>query len=276
MTDKPVALVTGGASGLGAAIVAHFARKGWGVALNYRDEAKADAVLSDLEQAGSAARVQKVRADVTNRSEVRRLFDDAVAAFGKVDILINCAGFNRDAAFLEMTDEAWDSVVAVHLKGPFICCQEYVIHNPTDPGHIINLGATCEFQGRQNGVNFHSAKGGVLALTKCLARELAPRIRVNCLIPGQVDTPEVRTRYHLDRPEARDKVVSGIPMGHRGLGRCHPHGGHGPRGPVYDGRQLLCQWRRLHALKAPLAAPVRAPDRPTRACNRNSGQGTGP
>lgn len=115
-----------------------------------------------------------------------------------------------------MTDEDWDSVVAVHFKGTFICCQEYVLHNPANPGHIINLGATCGLQGRRNGVNFCSAKGGVLALTKCLARELAPRIQVNCLIPGQVDTPEVRTRYRLDEPDARERVVSAIPMGRIG------------------------------------------------------------
>ncbi len=216
MTDKRVALVTGGASGLGAAIVGHFAQKGWGVAMNYRDEAKADALLSYLKRAATAARVLKVKADVTDRTQVRQMFDDTVETFGKVDFLVNCAGFNRDAPFLEMTDEAWDSVVAVHLKGTFICCQEYVLHNPSNPGHIINLGATCGFRGRKNGVNFCSAKGGVLALTKCLARELAPRIQVNCLIPGQVDTPEVRTRYQLDKPEELESVVASIPMGRIG------------------------------------------------------------
>ena len=121
--------------------------------MNYRDETKADALLSDLEQGGIAAQVLKVRADVTDRTEVRQMFDDTVGTFGKVDFLINCAGFNRDAPFLEMTDEAWDSVVAVHLKGTFICCQEYVFHNPTNPGHIINLGVICGFQGRKNDVN---------------------------------------------------------------------------------------------------------------------------
>jgi NAD(P)-dependent dehydrogenase (short-subunit alcohol dehydrogenase family) len=144
------------------------------------------------------------------------MFDETVEAYGKVDILINCAGINRDAPFLEMTDEAWDNVVGAHLKGTFICCQEYVFHNPDNPGHIINLGATCGLQGRKNGVNFCSAKGGVFALTKCLARELAPRIQVNCLIPGQMDTQEVRSRYHLDRPEELERVVGGIPMGRIG------------------------------------------------------------
>ena len=216
MTETSVAVVTGGASGLGAAVVAHLARKGWGVTLNYRDPAKAEALAAALGKEGAAARLLKVKADVTTRAEVRRMFDETVAAFGKLDVLVNCAGFNRDAPIMEMTDETWDSVIAVHLTGTFICCQEYVFHNPSNPGHIINLGATCGLQGRMNGANFCSAKGGVFALTKCLARELAPRIQVNCLVPGQTDSPEVRARYNLDDPEACARVVSGIPMGRLG------------------------------------------------------------
>jgi NAD(P)-dependent dehydrogenase (short-subunit alcohol dehydrogenase family) len=216
MLYEKVVVVTGGASGLGAALVVHFARMNWLVTMNYRDETKAQAVLSELEQDGVAERVLKAKADVSDRSQVRQMFDETVEAYGKVDILINCAGINRDAPFLEMTDEAWDNVVGAHLKGTFICCQEYVFHNPDNPGHIINLGATCGLQGRKNGVNFCSAKGGVFALTKCLARELAPRIQVNCLIPGQMDTQEVRSRYHLDRPEELERVVGGIPMGRIG------------------------------------------------------------
>ena len=212
MSDKSVALITGGASGLGAAIVSHFAHSGWGVVMNYRDRSKADALFDSLENESVGSHVLRLEADVTDRAQVRQMFDVSQETFGNVDVLINCAGFNRDAPFLEMTDDEWDSVVAVHLKGAFICCQEYVFHNSDRSGHIINLGATCGFQGRKNGANFCSAKGGVLALTKCLARELAPRIQVNCLIPGQMDTPEVRSRYDLDKPEELGRVVSGIPM----------------------------------------------------------------
>jgi len=216
MSNDPVAVVTGGASGLGAALVTHFARKGWAVTMNYRDDGKAQALFGGLERDGAAARVLKSKADVTDRAQVRRMFDETVEIFGKVDILINCAGVNRDAPLLEMTDEAWDTVINAHLKGTFICCQEFVLHHPDGPGHIINLGATCGLQGRKNGANFCSAKGGVLALTKCLARELAPRIQVNCLIPGSVDTPDVRERYRIDTPEGLEAVVSHIPMGRIG------------------------------------------------------------
>lgn len=216
MSDEHVIVVTGGASGLGAALVEHFAKQGHGVTMNYRDPAKAEALYSKLERDKAASRVIKCKADVSDRAQVRRMFDDTVETFGKVDVLINCAGFNRDASFLEMTDEAWDSVIGAHLKGTFICCQEFVFHNPSEPGHIVNLGASCGIQGRLNGVNFCSAKGGVTALSKCLARELAPRIQVNLLIPGSVDTPEVRERYHLDTPEGLERLLSGIPQGRIG------------------------------------------------------------
>jgi acetoacetyl-CoA reductase/3-oxoacyl-[acyl-carrier protein] reductase len=144
------------------------------------------------------------------------MFAKAVAEFGCVDVLINCAGVNRDAAFLDLTDEDWDLVVDTHLKGTFICSQEFVRHNTTESGNIINLGAACGIQGRVNGTNFCSAKGGVLAMTKCMARELAPRIRVNCLTPSAVDTEEVRERYALDTAEGLKKVLAGIPMGRLG------------------------------------------------------------
>lgn len=216
MNKEQVVLVAGGTSGLGAALVESFARKGCCVVMNYRDEGKARVVSEKLEEAGAASRLLKVQADVADRNQVQRMFDDTIKRFDRVDVLINCAGFNRDAPFLQMTDADWDSVVGAHLKGAFICAQEFVLHNPHNRGHIINFGAACALQGRKNGVNFCSAKGGVIALTKCLALELAPRIRVNCIIPGSVDTEEVRERYHLDTPEGLNKLLGGIPLGRLG------------------------------------------------------------
>ena len=132
--------------------------------------------------------------------------------FKQIDYLINFAGINRDGPFLEMTEEDWDSVVSVHLKGTFICCQEFAKLKSQSSRHIINISAACGIQGRKNGVNFCSAIAGVLAFTKCLALELSPSIQVNCLIPSAVDTPEVRERYKLDTKEGFDSVVKGIPM----------------------------------------------------------------
>lgn len=218
MRNDKVILITGGVSGLGKALVKNYAKKGYGVALNHigEAEAEADELILSIKKETSHAHILKVEADVTQRSQVKKMFQKAINSFDKIDYLVNCAGINRDASIMEMTDEDWDSVVNTHLKGTFMCCQEFVFHNSSNPGHIINLGAACALQGRENGVNFCSAKGGIIALTKCLALELAPKIQVNCLIPGSVDTGEVRERYNLDTTEGYTKLVESIPMGRLG------------------------------------------------------------
>ena len=207
MTDEHVVVITGGASGRGAALTAHFVGRGDHVTMNYRSQAKADKHACELNAQG---RLLAVKADVADRTEVIAMLDQTVERFGRLDVLINPAGINRDVPFLKLTDEDWDSVVDAHLMGTFICTQEFVRRKPEGPGHIINLGAGCVLQGRKNGANFCSAKGGIPALTKCLARELAPRIQVNCLIPSAVGTDEVRERYHLDGPEGLRRVLDGI------------------------------------------------------------------
>lgn len=214
MTDRGAILITGGARGLGAALTEHFAATGRDVVMNYRNATLAKRVSEAV--SGAAGHVLAVEADVKDRAEVQAMFGKAAAAFGGVTVLINCAGVNRDAPFLELTDEDWDTVVDTHLRGTFICSQEFARHLGDRPGSIINLGASCGLQGRLNGANFCSAKGGVFALTKCMARELAPRIRVNCLTPNAVDTEEVRERYALDTEEGLNTVLSGIPMGRLG------------------------------------------------------------
>lgn len=213
MKDKRVVVITGGASGLGAALTTHFIGRGDQVTMNYRNLAKADRMIAELD---AGDRLLPAKADVANRAEIVSMFDRTVERFGRLDVLINSAGINRDAPFLEITDEQWDSVVDAHLKGAFICSQEFVRRKPEGHAHIINLGAACALQGRKNGANFCSAKGGISALTKCLARELAPRIQVNCLVPGSVDTEEVRERYHLDDPAGLQRVLDGTPMARLG------------------------------------------------------------
>ena len=214
MTESGAILITGGARGLGAALTRHFAGIGRDVVMNYRNPALAERVSE--ETAGAAGHVLPVAADVRDRTQVQAMFAKAAETFREVTVLINCAGVNRDAAFLELTDEDWDIVVDSHLKGTFVCSQVFVTQLGDRSGSIVNLGAACGLQGRLNGANFCSAKGGVFALTKCMARELAPKIRVNCLTPSAVDTEEVRERYALDTDEGLQKVLSGIPMGRLG------------------------------------------------------------
>ena len=215
MVEKKVAIITGAGRGLGEAVAKDLLGKGISVVV--ADMNKIDIYKYKVNsQFNDSANIMFHQVDVSKRMEVKKMFASAYERFKQIDYLINFAGINRDAPFIEMTDEDWDSVISVHLKGTFICCQEFVKLKSQGKGHIINVSAACGIQGRKNGVNFCSAKAGVLAFTKCLALELSPRIQVNCLIPSAVDTPEVRERYNLDTKEGFDSVVKGIPMGRLG------------------------------------------------------------
>lgn len=216
MSEERVIVITGSSSGLGEVLIKNFAKKGFGVVLNYVVENEAEKVANDLREITDEAKILPYKADVANREQVKAMFDEVIAKFGRVDILINCAGINRDAPFTELTDELWDAVISAHLKGHFVCGQEYVLHNTDREGVIINLGAPCGQIGRKNGANFCSAKGGIITLTKCMAKELAPRIRVNCMIPGSVRTREVMDRYDLNTEAGLAKEVATLPMGRLG------------------------------------------------------------
>ena len=210
MDQNKIALITGAGRGLGAAVSEYMYSHGIRVIL-------VDNNKIDLKKfSPKNGNIQSYQVDVSKRAEVKKMFASAFKRFKQIDYLINFAGINRDAPFIEMTDEDWDSVVSVHLKGTFICCQEFAKLKSQSTRHIINVSAACGIQGRKNGVNFCSAKAGVLAFTKCLALELSPKIQVNCLIPSAVDTPEVRERHNLDTKEGFDSVVKGIPMGRLG------------------------------------------------------------
>ena len=212
MSEKRVVLVTGAATGLGAELIRSFAAKEFLVVINYLLDDEADILYREMRDNYGKDRVMMYQANVTDRTEVKQMYDEIINKFGRVDILINCAGINRDAAFIEITDETWDEVISTHLKGHFVCGQEYVFHNPDREGVIINLGAAAGSIGRKNGANFCAAKAGIIVLTKCMALELAPRIRVNCLVPGSVKTREVIERYDLDTDEGFSKELQTLPM----------------------------------------------------------------
>ncbi len=216
MSEDRVVVITGSSSGLGAAMIEDFAARGFGVCLNYIIEEDAEAAYEEVLAVTDDSKAMMYKADVADREQVRAMFDAVIDKFGRVDILVNTAGINRDAPFAEMTDENWHAVISAHLYGHFVCSQEYVFHNPDRDGVIINLGASCGQIGRKNGANFCAAKGAIFAFTKCLAQELAPRIRVNCLVPGSVKTGEVIERYDLETEEGLAKEIATLPMGRLG------------------------------------------------------------
>jgi 3-oxoacyl-[acyl-carrier protein] reductase len=206
-------LITGGMSDIGRTTALAFAQAGYRVAVNYRHRTEEAAAFAEtLMREGGAPRAIAIAADVRHRSEVRALFDQACQALGGIDVLVNNAGINRDRAFLDMTDEEWDTVIGTILNGTFYCSQEYARRYAGDGGNIIILGAITALKGRRNGANYCSARAAALTLTKCLALELAPRIRVNAVTPGRIDTEELRARYALDNPQTRKLFEQEVPL----------------------------------------------------------------
>ncbi|HEX2078000.1 MAG TPA: 3-oxoacyl-ACP reductase family protein [Longimicrobium sp.] len=206
------AVVTGGTRGIGRAIALALHREGYSVAVSYRSDECAAARLAA--ECGARERLLCCRADVADREQVQELMDRAHHAFGSIDVLVNNAGLNVDRPFLEMTEEEWDRVVDTNMKGVFLCSQSaarYMMEQE-DGGIIVNIGASTGIRARTNGINYCAAKAGVLVMTKCLAMELAPRIRVNCVIPGMTRTAELVGRYHLDDPEHLAAVEAAIPL----------------------------------------------------------------
>ncbi len=215
--DKKVILITGSSRGLGAHAAYRFAEKGHAVIINYsRSDKEADALLHTIEDETANPSIAAIRADVANRSEVKDMFESVCSRFGTCDVLVNMAGINKDGPFLSMSDDRWQSVIQTILTGTFICCQEFALRYTGDCGHIVNIGAVTGIRGRKNGVNYCSARAGVLNLTRCLALELAPKISVNTITPGYIATEEVVTRHSLHLKENHDKAVSLVPAGRLG------------------------------------------------------------
>jgi 3-oxoacyl-[acyl-carrier protein] reductase len=134
------------------------------------------------------------------------------------DVLVNNAARVVDRSVLEMTENEWDQVVDINLKGSFLCSQQAArqMLKQKDGGVILNIGASTGIRGRRNGSNTCASKAGLMLLTQCLALELAPRIRVNTIVPGMTLTDETRHRFGLDDPETRLAKESSIPMGRLG------------------------------------------------------------
>jgi NAD(P)-dependent dehydrogenase (short-subunit alcohol dehydrogenase family) len=217
MEMNKVILVTGSSRGIGAGLVANFVKKGYRAVINYSTSAEeAGELYNQISDSAGRDNILLIKADVSKRSEVRDMLDRIIDHFGGVDVLINNAGVNLDGPFLEMTDEQWQRVIDTNLTGTFICSQEFALHFKGEVGDIINIGASTAIRGRKNGCNYCSAKAGVITLTKCLALELAPRIRVNCIIPGYIETEEVMTRYNLYDTETLGNMLHSIPVGRLG------------------------------------------------------------
>lgn len=216
--NRKVALITGALSDIGRATAQAFARAGYSVVLNYRHHSEqAETMVETLVRDWQAPHSKAIQADIRYHDEVRFLFEQTYNTYGKLDVLVNNAGVNRDNSFLEMSEEEWETVISTILKGSFLCSQEFARRYRGASGNIINLGAVTGVKGRKNGANYCSARAGILALTKCMALELAPKIRVNTVTPGRIDTGELRERYQFDDEHSRERYEQDIPLGRMGV-----------------------------------------------------------
>ncbi|EHR77607.1 3-oxoacyl-ACP reductase [Thermococcus litoralis DSM 5473] len=181
-----VALVTGASRGIGRAIAVALAKKGCNVIINYaKDEENAKKTEEMCRAYGVETLV--VRADVSNREEVREMVEKAIQKFGRIDILINNAGIlGKTINPIEISDEEWDKVLGVNLKGAFIVTQEVLKY--MKKGKIVNIASIAGKDGGTVGTHYAASKGGLIALTFNLARHLAPNILVNAVAPGPVAT----------------------------------------------------------------------------------------
>ena len=210
------AVVTGSSQGIGRGIVERFAREGADVVINYHHSlADAQAVLAEVEAAGR--RGLTVQADVSTTAGVRHLIDAAVDHFGQLDILVNNAGVEVNAPFWEVTEEDYDRVLNVNLKGVFFATQAMVNHarQTGRPARIINISSVHEELPFPNFTAYCASKGGVKMLTRNLAVELGHLgITVNAIAPGAIETP-INTKL-LNDPAKLNALLGQIPLNRLG------------------------------------------------------------
>ncbi len=206
--DGKVALVTGGARGIGAAISRELAAAGARVCVNYRSgRAAAEAVAAEV---GGLA----IQADVADAAEVGALVAQVEEELGPLDILVANAGITRDTLIMRMSDEEWDEVIDTNLRGVFNCCRAVARGMlKRRSGSIVTLTSVVGLHGNPGQTNYAASKAGIIGFTKALAKELGSRgVRVNAVAPGYIST-ELTTVLPDD---LRDLILAGTPLGRLG------------------------------------------------------------
>ncbi len=213
--SNKVALVTGGGRGIGRVIALKLAEVGATVIINDVSLDSAKAVAEEIKAMGHQS--MAIAADVSLAAEVDRLAEEARKAYGKVDILVNNAGITRDQLLLRMSEEDWDKVLEINLKGGFLCTRA-VLRDMLKQrwGRVINISSIVGLVGNPGQANYASAKAGLIGFTRSLAKEAGSRgITANAIAPGFIDT-EMTQRLPEERKEALKKQ---IPLGYFGTPR---------------------------------------------------------
>lgn len=211
--ENKVALVTGGSRGIGRAIALEFASRGAAVVVNYNSSsAAAEEVVKQIQAAGGKAAAHQ--ADVSDFKQAEALVKFTIDTFGDLGILVNNAGITRDQLIMMMPESDWDAVINTNLKSTFNCSKAAVKHMLRKRvGRIINMASVAGQMGNPGQTNYSASKGGQIAFTKALAREVAARnITVNALAPGFVDTEIL----HAMSPEILAASLKMVPLARLG------------------------------------------------------------
>lgn len=207
--ENKIVLVTGAGRGIGASIAKRFASEGAEVIVNYsgNDEA-AQKTVDEITATGGQA--QKYKCSVNDSESVKVMIDEIIKEFGRIDILVNNAGITKDGLMLRMTDEDFDRVIDVNLKGTFNCTKyvsKYMLKQKS--GKIINISSVVGLSGNAGQLNYSASKAGIIGITKSAAKELSSRgITVNAVAPGYVDTD--MTKVLSDN--IRNEILKNIPL----------------------------------------------------------------
>lgn len=204
---EKTALVTGAGKGIGKAIALAFAQAGYNVIINYNGSKEAaQSVLKEAESYGVKAIT--IQADVSNDEQVQAMIDQAMEQFGRIDVLVNNSGINKDGLMMRMSLEDFHKVIAVNLEGTFNCIKHVSrIMMKQRSGSIINMSSVVGLIGNAGQANYASSKAGVIGLTKSAARELALRqIRVNAIAPGFIDTDMTAKLAEKDKTKMMEQI----------------------------------------------------------------------
>lgn len=212
LKDK-VAIITGAGSGQGRAEAILFVKEGAMVAVDDEHEDEAKETVKMIEKEGFNGKAIAIKADVSKEEDVKRMVNETIKAFGKINILVNNAGIYRGHLVTETTNEEWNELFGTNLYGPFLCCKYVIPHIlKQGKGKIINIASIGGFIALEGSAPYNASKGGLISFTRGLALDYAPKgINVNCVCPGWTVTPMIQAL--VDDPNMSKALLADIPCG---------------------------------------------------------------